>query len=368
MPKYATELTQGQAFSRTSQEDGVHDTAQRVYKVVLLHPAEVFDPQDYTGTYIGARHPFNLNLVCTSFDAKFDGDSRMVSIVTFNYQSYASAASSSGRTDPKTMEPSTRPANWTTDVSLVEIPATSWRGAAIKDGKPIGNWRAPLNPVGDRYEGVTKMVPTTTIRIEQLEAQDPLKNCQWVGTINSEPLQIGSLGILRHTLLFRGISSKPHVETFGKQTFRGWVATYEFSHRENYTKINDTVECSPGWDRLQIVEGYNVKNVAGRQNAADVDPYGMALQHANYEVIIPLQLSAALVGKKSRAMVGIPSVDGQPGQSGMFQRPASSPIALNSDGTPRMIDPNVAGSLDPTILRYQVQNDIDFAVLNLRLT
>ena len=365
MPKYATELTQGQAFSRTSQEDGVHDTAQRVYKVVLLHPAEVFDPQDYTGTYIGARHPFNLNLVCTSFDSKFDGDSRMVSIVTFNYQSYASVASSSGRTDPKTMEPSTRPANWTTDVSLIEIPATTWRQANISDGKSSGAWRAPINPAGDRYEGVTKMVPTTTIRIEQLEAQDPLKNSQWVGTINSEPFQIGSLGILRHTLLFRGVSSKPHVETFGKQTFRGWVATYEFSHRENYTKINDTLTCSPGWDRLQIVEGYNVKNVAGAENRADVDPYGLALQHANYEVVQPFALAKNQAGKKSRAMVGIPSVDGQ---GGMFQRPASSPIALNNDGTPRLVDPNAANPLDPVILRYQVQNDIDFAILNLRLT
>lgn len=365
MPKYATELTQGQAFSRTSQEDGIHDTAQRAYKVVLLHPAEVFDPQDYTGTYIGSRHPYNLNLVCTSFDSKFDGDSRMVSIVTFNYQSYASVASSSGRTDPKTMEPSTRPANWTTDVSLIEIPAASWRGAAIKDGKPSGNWRTPINPAGDRYEGVTKMVPTTTIRIEQLEAQDPLRHCQWVGTINSEPFQIGSLGILRHTLLFRGISSKPHVETFGKQTFRGWVATYEFSHRENYTKINDTVDCSPGWDRLQIVEGYNVMNVAGAENRADVDSDGLALEHANYEVIVPRQIVAALVNKKSKAMTAIPSVDAK---GGMFQRPVSSPIALNSDGTPRLINPNVAGALDPTILRYQVQNDIDFAILNLRLT
>ena len=364
MPKYATELTQGQAFSRTSQEDGVHDTAQRIYKVMLLHPAEVFDPQAYTGTYIGGRHPTNLNLICTSFDAKFDGDSRMVAIVTFNYQSYASAAASAGRPDPKTMEPSTRPANWTTDVSLVEIPATSWRQANISDGKSAGAWRAPINPVGDRYEGVTKMVPTTTIRIEQLEAQDPLINNQWVGTINSEPFQIGSLGILRHTLLLRGISSKPHVETFGNNTFRGWVATYEFSHRENYTKINDAVACSPGWDRLQIVEGYNVKNIAGAQNRADVDPYGLALQHANYEVIFPLQIPAAFAGKKSRAMVGIPSVDGQ---GGMFQRPASSPVALNSDGTPRLIDPNDANALDPVVLRYQVQNDIDFAVLNLRL-
>ena len=67
-----------------------------------------------------------------------------------------------------------------------------------------------------------------------------------------------------------------------------------------------------------------------------------------------------------RAMVGIPSIDGQ---GGMFQRPASSPVALNSNGTPRKIDQNAANPLDPIVLRYQVQQDIDFAsTLNLRLT
>lgn len=365
MPKYSTELTQGQAFSRTAQDGGTSDTAQRAYKVVLLHPAEVFNPQTYTGTFIGSRHPTNLNLVCTSFDAKFEGDSRMVAIVTFSYQSYASASASAGRADPKTVNPATRPANWTTDVSLVEIPAPTWRAANISTGVGAGNWRVPINPAGDRYEGVTKLVPTTTIRIDQLEANDPLLNNQWVGFINSEPMQVGSLGILRHTLMLRGISSKPHVETFGEQTFRGWMATYEFSHRDNFTRINGSVTCSPGWDRLQIVEGYSVMNVAGAENRADVDSDGLALEHANYEVVVPRKIVAALVGKKSKAMIAIPSVDAR---GGMFQRPASSPTALNSDGTPRLIDPNVAGALDPTILRYQVQNEIDFAILNLRLT
>lgn len=365
MPKYATELTQGQAFSRTAQDDGTNDTAQRAYKVVLDHPAEVFNPQTYTGTYIGSRHPTNLNLVCTSFDSKFEGDSRMVAIVTFSYQSYASASASAGRADPKTVSPASRPANWTTDVSLVEIPAPTWKAVSISTGVGAGNWQVPINPSGDRYEGVTKLVPTTTIRIDQLEANDPLLNNQWVGYINSEPFQIGSLGIQRHTLMLRGISSKPHVETFGEQTFRGWMATYEFSHRENLTKIDGTVTCSPGWDRLQIVEGYSVMNVAGAENRADVDSDGLALEHANYEVVVPRKIVAALIGKKSKAMIAIPSVDAR---RGMFQRPASSPIALNSDGTPRLINPNVAGALDPTILRYQVQNDVDFAVLNLRLT
>ena len=92
MPKFATELTQGQACTRSSEDNGLNDTSQRVYKVILNHPAEVFDPQAFCGVYVGYRHPFNLNQVCFSFDAKFDGDSRMVAIVTFNYKSFATAA------------------------------------------------------------------------------------------------------------------------------------------------------------------------------------------------------------------------------------------------------------------------------------
>lgn len=364
MPKYATEMTQGQAFTRTAQENGVTDTAQRVYKILLLHPAESFNPQAYTGTYIGSRHPTNLNLVCTSLDAKFEGDSRMVAVVTFSYQSYATVGASAGRTDPKTMTPAIRPANWSTDTTLVEIPSISWRGVSISTGIPFGPDGPPINPVGDRYEGVTKLVPSTTIRIDQFESQDPLRHASYCGVINKDPFQIGSLGVERHTLMFRGVSSKAHVETFGDQTFRGWMATYEFSHRVNFTKINDTTACSPGWDKLQIVEGYNVRNVAGSENNPDVDPDGLALQHANFEVVVPETISPAFVGKKSKANVAVHSTDGK----GKFLRPSSQPIALNSDGTPRKIDPNLPNHLNPLVRRYQVQQEYDFTLFGLRLT
>ena len=140
MPKYWTELTQGQTFSRTSEEDGIHDTAQRVFKVLLVSPAEVFDPQAYLGVYIGTIHPYNNNLICFSFDAKFDGESRMVTLVTFNYRSFASAAASSGRPDPKIIQPEVRPANWSTETSLMEIPAPTW----CEFGS--GKWVVPINP------------------------------------------------------------------------------------------------------------------------------------------------------------------------------------------------------------------------------
>lgn len=362
MPKYAAELAQGQAFSRTSEENGLNDTAQRVFRVALVSPAEVFDPQGYTGVYIGSIHPINPNLVCFSFDAKFDGDSRMVSIVTFNYKSFASAATSGGRPEPKTIQPEIRPANWSTDTSLMEIPAPTWNEFGT------GNWVVPVNPVGDRYEGVRKMVPVTTIRVDQYESSDPLNNMDQVGKINSKTITVGSHDFALHTLMLRGISSRPHVETFQGSTFRGWIASYELVYKANIVFVSDPAGGAGdpqrivlGWDHLQVVEGVNVKNLVGALARADVDPFGLALTHNGQKVQFPLTLAAGTENEKVRAMLAIPSYDDR---GGWVQRPVASPIALNLDGTPR----DLIGGLRPLTVRYQVQESGDLvADLNLRL-
>ena len=363
MPKYWTELTQGQTFSRTSEEDGIHDTAQRVFKVLLVSPAEVFDPQAYLGVYIGTIHPYNNNLICFSFDAKFDGESRMVSLVTFDYRSYASAAASSGRPDPKTIQPEVRPANWSTETSLMEIPAPTWCEFGSR------KWIVPINPAGDRYDGVRKMVPVTSIRIDQYESSDPLNNMDEVGKINSKTVKIGTHNFALHTLMLRGISSRPHVETFYGNTFRGWIATYELLYKANVVYVSDPAggggdpqKIVLGWDHLQVVEGINVVNAVGANVRADVDPFGLALTHNGQKVQFPLTLAAGTEGKKVRAMLAIPSYDDR---GGWVQRPVASPIALNFDGTPR----DLIGGLRPLTTRYQIQEDGDLvANLNLRLT
>ena len=362
MPKYATELAQGQAFSRTSEDDGLHDTAQRVFKVILVSPAEVFDPQAYTGVYIGTVHPYNSNLICFSFDAKFDGDSRMVSIVTFNYKSFASTASSSGRPDPKTIQPEVRPSNWSADTSLMDIPAPTWNEFGT------GKWVVPVNPVGDRYEGVRKMVPVTTVRVDQYEGSDPLRHMDHVGKINSKTVTIGSHDFALHTLMLRGISSRAHVETFQGSTFRGWIASYELVHKANIVFVSDPdggagdpTRIVLGWDHLQVVEGINVKNLVGALDRPDVDPFGLALTHNGQKVQFPLTLASGTENKKVRAMLAIPSYDDR---GGWVQRPVSSPIALNLDGTPR----DLLGGLNPLVVRYQVQESGDLVDdLNLRL-
>lgn len=371
MPRMLAELAQGQSFSRTSEEGSLNDTFTRTFRVMLLSPGEVFDPQAYCGVYVGDRHPYNLNLICHSFDAKFDGDSRLVTLITFNYRSFASTAASANRPDPKTTEPTVRPANWSIDTSLTEVPATTWAKCALATGNRTNAWEMPRNPAGDRYEGVTKLVPITTIRVEQFEQVDPLRWSVYAGYINSENMTFGIQTFLKHTVMFRGVSCKPHVETFRNITHRGWMATFEFQQKNNdvllesETGTGNPTRVDVGWDRLQVVEGYSVINKVGAQNDASVDAFAMALKHAGGQVTVPLALVEGTEGKKVRAMVGIPSMDAQ---GGIFQRPASAPVALNLDGTPRLVYPVAANSLRPIVQRYQVQNDIDLvATLGLRL-
>jgi hypothetical protein len=362
MPRLAKELTQGQTFSRTSEENGLSDTAQRVFRIALVSPAEVFDPQAYTGVYVGSIHPYNSNLVCFSFDAKFDGDSRMVTLVTFNYKSFASSPASSGKPEPKTIQPEIRPANWYTDTSLMEVPAPTWNEFGT------GTWVVPVNPVGDRYEGVRKMVPVTSIRVDQYESSDPLNNMDQVGKINSKTIKVGSHNFALHTLMLRGISSRPHVETFQGSTFRGWIASYELVFKANIVFVSDPAGGAGdpqrivlGWDHLQVVEGINVKNLVGAVARADVDPFGLALTHNGQHVQFPLTLAAGTENEKVRAMMAIPSYDDR---GGWVQRPVAAPIALNLDGTPR----DLLGGLRPLVVRYQVQESGDLvADLNLRL-
>lgn len=379
MPKMFTELTQGQTFSRSSEEGGLVDSAQRVYKVILLHPAEVFDPQFLTGTYVGSRHPYNINLVCFNFDAKFDGESRMVAFVTFYYKNYATWAASAtgGQNDPKTISPDIRPANWSTDTSLMEMPADLWSPAGAN-----GPWTVPMTPMKDRYDGITKMVPITTIRVDQYEHRDPMINSEHVGSINSLDIKMGGRTYPAHTLMLRGVSSKAHVETFRTTTFRGWIATYDLVYRLNkvkYTKgdgsqANDK-ESVIGWDRLQPLEGFYVKN--DRLGDDEVDLYGLSLQHSDYKVLDTAPTPSGYTyaagtggkttqGQKMRAMVGFPCPTG-----GWAQRPSASPIALNSDGTPRNLTATKQDGSPkyyPILVKYQVQPEIDMvSTLNLRL-
>jgi hypothetical protein len=340
----------------------VSDEAQLVFKVLLSSPNEYYNAQAYCEVYVGQEHPVNNWLTCYTFDVKPDGDSRMVHLVTFKFKTFASNEASSGKDDPKKQPPADRKCEWTTDTSLMEVPADTWL-------PPVGAWQAPVNVLGERFDGVTKQVPVTNIKVDQFEPQDPLKNLQYVGYVNNVAMVLGSMTLEPKTVLFRGVSQKPHVETFRDQTIRGWIVTYDFVYKRNevqYPGPNGApIVGVVGWRRLQPLEGFNVLN--DRLGDADVDEQGLTLEHEDFKVkynfplVQPLDYAANTQGKRMRAMVGFPCPTG-----GWAQRPSASPIALNLDGTPRKID--TANNKYPLLQLYDVQPLGNLAqLLGLRL-
>lgn len=381
------ELAQGQSFTRSAEADGQHDIRDRVFKVLMSYPSEKYDPQIFCGVKIGSPHPENKFLTCYEFDCKFDGDSRLVNFVTFKYKNFASQFASDQMKDhdPKQDSPEIRVANWTTSMSLMERPANIWRTY------PPANtdlWKRPANPNGDLYDGVTILRPVTSFHIEQYEPNDPIKLNKYGGWINSKIVRLTTRTTYDfpvHTLMFRGVTYKPHVETFGSQTFRGWLVTYELLYDPNLVVLPKpdgsppTASADPddpipyaqtviGWDRLQVVEGFNVLN--NRKDDADVDWKALALKHMDGQILFTAGATSYATNVQNtvtRAMVTVPEYQ----SGGLLQRPSSSPVALNADGTPRNLWKTQSNGykLQPLLTIQQTQYEFDMVkVLNLRLT
>lgn len=381
MPKFATELAQGQAFARTAEDATLADTATRVFKVMLSSPGEIFDPQAFCGVYVGGRHPYNINLACCDFNAKFDGDSRMVAIVTFNYKSNLSVSSSSSHKNPKQQHPRERPATWTTSSSLVEHPVYTWRywypNDAAATNPTVKDWTTPTNPNGEVYEGVTMQAAICDIKITQLVDFDPMSHHAYTSFINSKPIQLGSLTCNPHTLLVRGVDVEPHTEPFMGEVWSGYRVVYSLTFKRNYVIVPNPSDKSQllageiGWDRLQVVEGYKIKNSG--LNVAGVAQDSLQLKHINGALAVPAAYADNSQDILCAAAVIVSGRDG-----GRAQVRASSPVALNvglsaagiPDGTPRDLTNAVAGKyFAPILERYQVQQDADLsAIFGLRLT
>lgn len=340
MPEAVSEITSGTQASRTSENGRVTDSQIRAYKVLLSAPTEVIDIQRTCGVFIGNRHPYNTNLLCRSFDAKYDGDSRMVLICTFQY---GTTPASDGN-DRNEMPPSVRPANYTTSTTLVEVPAREWY--EINSSGNTGARVPATNPVGDMYDGVSYMMGMMTINIEQYEPYDPARHVELAGCVNADTLYIGSLNCGPRTVMFRGVSFKPTVEAWGDNVFRGWMATYEFLYRQ------DT------WDMRIPQTGFNVKAFAP-PGGGGVDVYGQPLKHVNGKIVPALMLPEQInPNDKVRAMVKVFEYE----NGGASQLPSAQPVALTDEGYPR--DP----ALPPIINRFCPYQPIQMASrLNLRL-
>lgn len=366
MPKLVTEINAGTQFSSSSNEGQLVDAQNRAYRIIKQTISELVDIQAACNVRIGDQHPYNKNLYCTSFDARFEGDSRMVILVTFNYESTPSGESSTtGGGDPKAHPPAARKANWTIASSLYEKPVLWWRERTAASA-----WGAPkpaANPARDMYDGVAALDAMVTISIQQWGESDPTRHARHVGAVNSETITLGSLVMPPHTVMLRGITSDPQNESWGGALYRGWNCVYEFAYKANDTQIwigtdeeGGTTVVELGWDVAIPQSGMNV--IAFDTPGREIDdPFGQPLKWnpdtREIDPDDPPQLAAGVnVGGRVRAMVRVPV-----GEKAS-QNPSAQPIALNDNGRPR------ADDLAPIVRGYQVHRDINFTnTLGLRL-
>lgn len=379
MPKMVSEIAQGQSYEFSASESEVAARQVRVFRLIKSAPDEYINLFEACGVFIGDIHPQNQELYCESVSAQYEGESRMVLLVTFNYRVSVSFEMSSGGAgaDRLSKPPDIRPANWYITSSLTESPAFSWRrSSTTTDATPQGAWETITNPAGDLYEGVSKMEAIITIHVEQWVDYDPTKHAKYAGYVNENVLTLGSLDMNRRTVMFRGVQTRPTVEQYNNRIYRGWTAQYEFLYRKNVCQVSDAstgalAELAIGWDRAQPQSGFNIINkyYPKVSDAEDDDVEAGSLLLAREEVEggyglkikgWPNELDPAegTGGEKTRGMILV--ADGK----WPTQRPCAQPIPLNDDGTPRW------SRADPPVLvyRYQVQPEINFQQkLQLRL-
>lgn len=402
MPKLVREITEGVGFSYSSEQGQVAVAQPRIFRVALNEPSELINIEDVCGVRIGDELRPGAKIFCTSFDARYEGSSRMVLLCTFQFRNTPDASSSAGGADPKSMPPDVRPANWTTSTSLVEVPKRVWspRAAPSFDLGPVPpglfppeltspdgpTWQASrpaINPAGDMYDGVTSLEPIVTINITQFESTDPTRHLLYAGYVNSEEINLKSLKMSPGTVLFRGVSCQPTIESWGGVSRRGWNATYEFAYRRNRTKVNlvrlerafgggfeegvaDAQEVDIGWDVAVPVAGFNCRAFSAVAPLPTEDVWGQPLRHTNGRVTLPLQKPENINdGDRVRAMVRVFDHEG----GGVSQAPSASPIPLNLKGSARKTHDG-SGKLinEPLVIAYKVQPDIDLTqTLGLRV-
>lgn len=336
MPKLVSEISSGHQFSRSSDAGLLSDSQTRVFRVLLNSPGEVVDPSAACEIKIGDPHPINTNIYCTSYDIKFEGESRTVFLCTFQYKSTAGADANE---DPKSQPPDIRLANWSISTSLIEVPVTKWR--EVDDQGIVLAQKDAHNPVGDLYEGITTLRPVVTFVFEQFDAEPPSEWAGFAGNVNRETVSFPGLTCEPRTLLFRGASGKPAVEFWGDQLYRGWNTSYEFAYR------GDT------WDIRIPQSGFNIFNAPYGSRAGaegqNVEAGSLLLKHDGGTIkgwpnaIEPARDTGAI---KTRAMVLVHEYE----TGGAQQLPSAQPIPLNDDGSPRW------SGADPKVLvkRYSV--------------
>jgi len=373
MPKEVSEITEGVAFSRSSENNQIADSQPRVFRIVLNSPTELIDIQQECGVFIGDELRPGADIYCVSFDARYESNSRMALLCTFQFRSTPSSGSSGGGGDPKSFAPDIRPADWAVSSSLIEVPVYTWTPLKA-NGAALLPPEAPINAAGDLFDTIPRYEPMITISVNHWEAQDPTRNCERVGSVNDADFRIGALICKKHTLMLRGITAQPAVESYNGVTYRGWNANYEFAYRRNHVKGLDTrpaqrqfggpADEDIGWDIAVPETGFNVLAFNPANPRADQDIFGQPLKHTNRKIVDnPYALfDGVAAGDRVRAMVKVFEYD----DGGASQTPSAQPIALNPDGTPRKSFGENAADPPVIVRRYLIYDEYDFKRFNLR--
>lgn len=323
----AVQLSQGNEFARSSESGATVDSATRVFKVLLSSPSEAWDIPNTIGVNIGDEYSATNPIPCVSFEARADGESRLVRIVTVRYRATPGFASD-GYSDPKSESPAQRPALWSMSTSLQEI--ATFGGRYVSGGglnATSGQWSPAVNPAGDLVDGVTRLEPVVTINIDQYSTSDGSSLMAFVGYVNSQSFTFSNLQIATHCCMLQGVGSTPVVEQFRTGMFRGFKISFQFGVRAHWTLTRYGVQ-PVGWDIAVPQAGINIIN--GGLNNGSVDQDALNLKHEYGEIVLPRELAVGSSGTKVRAAVAISSGDGK-----TVQRPATLPVPLNDDGTPR---------------------------------
>lgn len=339
MPKMVSELSQGKSFSRSADGGQLADQATRTWKVLMNSPDEPFIISDVIGVNIGDALGFANPIPCVSLEAKADGESRLVRIITAQYRSSPSA--SPGAPDPKTQEPTVRPAMYSMTTSLTEIAA--WGGSPVSGGSS-GAWIPAVNPVGDLVDGITRLEPVVNVNIDQYSASDMSQAMGYCGYVNSDAFTFSNLSVGVHCCMLQSVASNAIVEQFGDTTFRGFKVTFGFAIRSHWTITRDGFQAI-GWDMAVPQTGFNVRNSQGSGANAE------ALMYEMDDGKVKMPQTLVKPGQIVPAQVTIAA-----GQGSWTQRSASRPVALNDDGTPR------SPSASPPVLinRFCIQPEMAF--------
>jgi hypothetical protein len=331
MPRKVSEIAQGNAFSLSSDGGGSAYRATRKWKVLLNAPNENWDIFQTIHVNIGDLYSATNPIPCVSVEASHEGEDRMLCIVTAEYRS--SPGSDPAAPDPKSQDPTARPALYSMTTSLSEIAA--WSGKVVTNGSSVAISPA-TNPAGDLVDGITRLEPVVTINIDQYSPADESQILGYCGFVNQSPFTFSNLTIGTHCCMLQSVTSTPVVEQFGTTTFRGFKITFIFAVRAHWALTRNGYE-PIGWDIAVPQTGFNIINSG--LNDPTVDQKALVLQHELGRVKMDGDKPAALASNatgKVRAMVTVSATGSDDG--GFTQIPCAQPIALNDNGTPRNVE------------------------------